>query len=233
MTSPYYRVAEVLDTHEYDIYDMTPKEIGELVYKVIQTLDIQISEFKDNRKSLFKLYGVKVMKSLIAYQDTHGADVYLGSVTLGKTGLYDSRTLSLAQKLTNKMTDDDQPGRFKVELGVRRNDKPHLQFLQARKYPPPKTIKVGKNVHTVTWEIVGQAESWRDVPYIKQLRQATTYMYKPANDAAAGKHNKLDLRRKCFADWFLEQRELHKLTPNQRKKLGKHRRPTLTWNRNC
>lgn len=225
--SAYTEIESWLSSKGYDLQDYNLPAQGQIIYEYCKETNIQVSQFRDNRKTLYKQRGYKVKDALIAHKESTDSEIYMSYVNLGDLPLKSPETVKLAKKLESKIVQKDAPRRVKLEHGLTRNNLVHCHFIFSGS-APPETVTINGKDHTVNTVIIGQVERWKDYSYDEQLKRAVTYLYKPGNITGTEGHNKIDLKHQAYLEWFLEQQELHKLTPRQRKKLSVR----TAWNKN-
>lgn len=228
MTATYYKLLEFLDNHGIDIDNNS--DLGKILHDYCKDSGIQVTPFKDNRKSLYNQRGYKVRDALLAHKEATGGEIYSCAINMGEMPLKDENTAKLAKRLRDGFVPKDSPSRTKVEKGITRNDLAHTHILYSSPVPPPDKIKIGKKTYEINSTIVGSNPQYNERwDYQEQVKRMVTYLYKPGNMAGAGWHSRADIRYAAYLEWFLEQRELSKLTLIQRRKLKGVR---LAWNKN-
>lgn len=228
MSATYYKLLDFLNSHGIEIENNS--DLGRILYEFCKDSGIQVTPFKDNRNNLYKQRGYKLRDALLAHREATGGEIYACIINMGEMPLRDENTAKLAKRLRDSFVPKDSPSRTKVEKGVTRNDLVHMHILYSSPVPPPKTVTLVNQTYEISTETLGinpkYNEKWE---YREQVKRMVTYLYKPGNMAGAGWHSKADIRYAAYLEWFIEQRELSKLTLNQRKKVKGVR---LAWNKN-
>lgn len=226
MSNPYHRVREILENHGYTLSDLQTKP--ELIYEICETLDIQVSQFKDNRKAIMKGRGYKVVNALMDYKESNNGKIYMSYVNLGDIPIRSQETVVLAKALRDEITEENAPSRIAIEHGLTRNHLIHTQMIYAATNPPPKAVTINGKEYTIETEIVGETERWKDLSYTEQVKRSTGYHYKPKDKRGTKGHKRLDLKHIAYRNWYLEQDYIHSLSRYQRKKIPKN----LAFNKN-
>lgn len=224
----YEKFIEFMEKNGYELDDYDKTAQGQIIYEFCKENGIQIPQFKDNRKSLYKSRGYKVKDALKAHKERTGGEIYMSYVDLGDVPLKSPKTVSLARKLESKIIHKDAPRRTKLEHGLTRNNLIHAHFIFSGENPPPETVKIGSKEYPVNTVTLGHSDKWSKYSYDEQIERAVTYLYKPGNAAGLDGHKKQDLKYQAYLEWYLEQRELSKLTPNEIKKS----KSRTAWNKN-
>lgn len=225
--STYATIANWLSRNEYNLDDYSLAAQGQIIYDYCIENGIQVAAFKDNRNSLFRLRGYKVRDALKAHRERVDGEIYMTYIDLGEVPLRSPDTVKLARRLEAEVIEPDAPRRAKLEHGVTRNSLIHVHFIHSGKEMPPKTVELDSKVYPVNTVVVGQVEKWKHYTYDEQLRRSVAYHYKPGNMAGTEGHKKEDLKYNAYLEWFYEQKELSKITPQQRQAP-----PRVTWNKN-
>lgn len=233
MTSPYYKVLAQLENHgftETDIKAAPLIQLGEMVYEFCKHEQIQVAQFKDYRKTRYNLHGYKLNNALLKHKEQIQGQILMAVIHLGEVPLKNPDTVKLARILEQKIIPKDSPARVKLERGLTRNSLIHAHTIYAATEKPPETVRHRGKEYKVETVVVGENPKWNEkYDYPEQVKRSVSYLYKPANAGGTENHSRLDLKYIAYADWFLEQMELHKLTKNQRKKTTN---PRLAWTRN-
>lgn len=227
MSKTYHKVNEVLEDHGIDSSN-TPA-LGKLIYEICETMGYQVPQFKDNRNTLYRLRGYKVADRLKQHREKTGGEIYASVIYLKDMPLQDEKTVKLAKRLQDKVIPRDSPSRTKLETDTNRNAQVHVHFLFSATNPPPEKVTISKKDYIVSTVKIGSNDAYKDRTYNEQLATYVSYLYKPGITAGGTWHTRLNARYSAYLEWFVQQKELAKLTINQRKKIKGVR---LSWNKN-
>jgi len=237
--SAYTQICDAL----YTDYGLTPEQalaqadLGQLIKSICggnsRYSQIQISAFKDRKNTLYKRSGFKVHERLLDCQKLKGGKIASVLIELGNKPIYSVSLKETALGLEKLAFPVDIPLRGKIEKAANVNNLIHCHWVVWVKSlrDIKRTIKLNGEIYKVKVIEIGTLEKWKHYSYPEQVQRFVTYLYKSGIAASSYYNQDNESKEQAYLEWFIDQYELHKLTPDEHRAILKER-PKLAWNRN-